>query len=118
MMPRPMPRKLAISRKLLKKPMNFTFAGIQRMSISSTNRIARLVRNRRMSLRCKKASVGVLLEGQTADRDRHAAVANASDAFCETEFCRRLRAGEFQNGVDLERIPLGRAAFCHFASSG
>ena len=33
-----------------------TFAGIQRMSISSTNRIARLVRKRRMSLRLKKAS--------------------------------------------------------------
>jgi hypothetical protein len=52
-MPSPMPRKLAISRKLLKNPMYLTFAGIQRMSSSSTNRIARLVRNSRTSLRAR-----------------------------------------------------------------
>ena len=46
-MPRPMPRKLAISRKLLKKPMYRTFAGIQRMSSSSTNRSVALVRKSR-----------------------------------------------------------------------
>jgi hypothetical protein len=55
-MPRPIPRKLAISRKLLKKPMYLTFAGIQRMSSSSTKRIDRLVRNRRTSLRARTPS--------------------------------------------------------------
>ena len=51
MMPRPMPRKLAISRKLLKKPMYLTFAGIQRMSSSSTKRMRELVRNSRTGFR-------------------------------------------------------------------
>ena len=46
-MPRPMPRKLAISRKLLKKPTYLTFAGIQRMRSSSTNRSVALVRKSR-----------------------------------------------------------------------
>jgi hypothetical protein len=55
-MPSPMPRKLAISRKLLKNPMYLTLAGIQRMSSSSTNRIDRLVRKRRTSLRARTPS--------------------------------------------------------------
>jgi hypothetical protein len=42
MMPRPMPKKLAISRKFEKKPMYLTLAGTQRMSSSSTNKIAKL----------------------------------------------------------------------------
>ena len=46
-MPTPIPRKLAISRELLKNPTYLTFAGIQRMSSSSTNRSDALVRNRR-----------------------------------------------------------------------
>ena len=45
--PAPIPTKLAISRKLRKKPMCVTFAGIHRIRTSSTNRITALVRNSR-----------------------------------------------------------------------
>src|SRR4051794_13870330 len=55
-MPKPIPRNDAISRKLLKKPMYLTFDGIQRMSSSSTNRIAKLVRKSRTSLRRNRVS--------------------------------------------------------------
>src|SRR6478735_1776280 len=46
--PTPIPRKLAISRALLKNPTYLTLAGIQRMSSSSTNRSVALVRNSRV----------------------------------------------------------------------
>src|SRR5436190_18688702 len=46
-MPTPIPRKLAISRKLLKKPTYRTLAGIQRISSNSTKRRVALVRNSR-----------------------------------------------------------------------
>ena len=51
-----MPRNEAISRKLLKKPMYLTLAGIQRMSSSSTYRMMKLVRNSRISLRARKGT--------------------------------------------------------------
>ena len=65
-----MPKKLAISRKFEKKPMYLTFAGTQRMSSSSTNRIAKLVRNSRTGLRPKMVLWPGLLgaAGSPADR--------------------------------------------------
>ena len=48
--PIPMPRKLAIRRKLEKKPMYRTSDGIHRMSSSSTNRSVPLVRTSRVRL--------------------------------------------------------------------
>ena len=48
--PTPIPRKLAISRKLLKNPTYLTLAGIQRISSSSTNRSVALVRNSRIGV--------------------------------------------------------------------
>ena len=49
--PSPIPRKLAISRKLLKNPTYLTLAGIQRMSSSSTNSRVALVRSSRIGAR-------------------------------------------------------------------
>ena len=65
-----MPRKLAISRKFLKKPMYLTFAGTQRMSSSSTKRMAKLVRNSRTGLRpSAQVRAGLLgAAGSPADR--------------------------------------------------
>jgi hypothetical protein len=53
-MPRPIPRKLAMSRKLLKNPMYRTVAGIHRMSSSSTNRSVALVRTSRTRVSCRR----------------------------------------------------------------
>jgi hypothetical protein len=51
-----MPRKLAMSRKLLKKPTYVTLAGIQRMSRSSTKRRVALVRSNRTPFPEREAS--------------------------------------------------------------
>ena len=53
--PRPMPRKLAISRKFEKNPMYRTSDGIQRISSSSTNSSVPLVRTRRVRLPRRRA---------------------------------------------------------------
>src|SRR6185369_5635782 len=67
--PIPIPRKLAIRTKLLKKPMYLTLAGIQRIRSSSTKSRTALVRSSRTAGRARNGTDGSWLRGlRTAAR--------------------------------------------------